>query len=103
MDAVTTGYALGVPELPDVEVFRRRLARNALHHRISRIEIVDPTVLRDVSRQRLARALHGHELVRTRRHGKHLLVAIDEVGWLVLHFGMTGFLAVATGVEPATG
>lgn len=60
-------------------------------------------VLRKVSRQRLARTLHGRELVRTRRHGKHLLVAVDEVGWLVLHFGMTGFLSFAQAGEPATG
>jgi formamidopyrimidine-DNA glycosylase len=36
------------------------------------------------------------------RHGKHLLVAIDEVGWLVLHFGMTGFLAFGEDVEAET-
>ena len=96
------GYILRVPELPDVEAFRRRLASNGLHRRISHLEVPDPTVLRGVSRQRLARALKGRELVRTRRHGKHLLVAVDDDGWLVLHFGMTGFLAFAGDGESAS-
>jgi formamidopyrimidine-DNA glycosylase len=91
-----------VPELPDVEVFRRRLARSGLHRRMGRVEVPDPTVLRTVSRQRLARTLHDRELVRTRRHGKHLLVAVDEVGWLVLHFGMTGSLVFRQAGEPGT-
>ncbi len=92
-----------MPELPDVEVFRRRLADNGLHQRITRLEVPDPTVLRSVSRQRLARALHGRQLVRTRRHGKHLLVSVEGDGWLVLHFGMTGLLAFPRAGEPTTG
>jgi formamidopyrimidine-DNA glycosylase len=80
-----------MPDLPDVEVFRRRLARGGLHREIERVEVRDPIVLRGVGRDRLRRTLQGNELTSTRRHGKHLFASTDGV-WLVEHFGMTGYL-----------
>jgi formamidopyrimidine-DNA glycosylase len=91
-----------VPELPDVEVYRRRLEHSGLHRRIDRVRVGDSTVLRAVSRQRLVRALNGRELVRCGRHGKHLFAetAEGEVT-LVMHFGMTGLLEVDRRPEQA--
>jgi formamidopyrimidine-DNA glycosylase len=80
-----------MPELPDVETFRRRLAHTGLHREIGRVEVRDPTMLQGVRRDRLRRALRGHELTTTRRHGKHLFARTDGA-WLVEHFGMTGYL-----------
>lgn len=84
-----------MPELPDVEVFRRRLARRALHRRITDVDARDAQVLDGVSRPGLRDALRGRHLDSTRRHGKHLLVALQEGGWLTLHFGMTAYAEVA--------
>jgi formamidopyrimidine-DNA glycosylase len=81
-----------MPELPDVEVFRRRIAGCCLHRRIQAVRAHDPRVLRGVGRQRFRRALTGSELETTRRHGKHLFVELSGSGWLVMHFGMTGFV-----------
>jgi formamidopyrimidine-DNA glycosylase len=81
-----------VPELPDVEVFRRRLAASGLRRRIDRVDVRDSRLLRKVQRERLRRALEGRRLSSTRRHGKHLFVRITGEGWLVMHFGMTGRL-----------
>lgn len=81
-----------MPELPDVEAFRRHLSAGSLQRPIARVEVVDPYLLRDTSRQRLGRALKRTTLVGTRRHGKHLFAETSGGGWLVLHFGMTGFL-----------
>lgn len=92
------GYRPAMPELPDVEVFRRRLERDCLGRRIDRVRVSDPTLLREVSRNRLETTLRGQELRGTRRHGKHLFAAVDD-GWLVLHFGMTGFLEWRPGSE----
>jgi formamidopyrimidine-DNA glycosylase len=83
-----------VPELPDVEVFRRSFARSGLHREIGRVEVRDPALLRGVHRDRLRQTLRGHELTTTRRHGKHLFAKTDEA-WLVEHFGMTGYLQPA--------
>ena len=79
-----------MPELPDVENYRRYLVRHALKQRIARVHVGDRRALR-VPAAELQRRLKGHSLKRTRRHGKHLLVDVDG-GWLTMHFGMTGHL-----------
>lgn len=80
-----------MPELPDVEVFRRRIARNALHRRIQAVHAPDDLLLEDISASALKRRLGGHTLESTDRHGKYLFVELgDHAGWLLLHFGMTG-------------
>jgi formamidopyrimidine-DNA glycosylase len=89
-----------MPELPDVEAFRRYLGTTSLRREVTRLRVQDPTALQDVTRQRLARALKGKRLVETRRHGKHLFVATSGADWLVLHFGMTGRLEYGDGRAP---
>jgi len=83
-----------MPELPDVEVYRRRLAHAGLHRPIDRVRVRDSTVLRGFSSQRVTRALRGHRLVDTSRRGKHLCAAMSDPATLVMHFGMTGVLQV---------
>jgi formamidopyrimidine-DNA glycosylase len=88
-----------VPELPDVEVYRRTLARTSLHRRIDRVRVRDDSMLRGVTGRRLSAALRGHELEATHRHGKHLLVDVSDGGELALHFGMTGHLETGDEVD----
>ena len=86
-----------MPELPDVEIFKRYLDANALHQAIGRVAVEDARILGDLAPDRLAEALTGARLDGSRRHGKHLLVHLSEGrGWLTLHFGMTGGLAYFT-------
>lgn len=82
-----------MPELPDVEYFKRYLDATALHHRIQRVHVQAPALLRGLSPQALGRRLHHQRLEGTHRHGKYLFATIDSCGWLVLHFGMTGRLS----------
>lgn len=81
-----------MPELPDVEVFKRYLDATALHQEIEGIAVSDERILAGVSPQSLGRRLTGHALAETGRHGKHLFARADGAGWLRLHFGMSGFL-----------
>jgi len=81
-----------MPELPDVEVFKRVLARSALGKTIERVVVNDKRILGDLAAQTFIKRLQGASLVATRRYGKHLLANIDSGGWLTLHFGMTGAL-----------
>jgi formamidopyrimidine-DNA glycosylase len=91
-----------MPELPDVEIFRRRVESKALNQAIERVEVAAPALLEGVSGRALARALLHHRFALTHRHGKHLFVRIDPGDWLVLHFGMDGDLAYygGTGERP---
>lgn len=83
-----------MPELPDVETFRRYLDAHALHKRIAGVHVAADRVLRDLSPGQLERHLEGREISSTRRHGKHLLAVLDDGTCLTLHFGMTGHLQV---------
>jgi len=81
-----------MPELPDVEGFKKVLEKNALKKTISAVIVSDARILGDLSVRKLAAALKGAKLVAALRHGKHLMAHIDGDGWLVLHFGMSGGL-----------
>jgi formamidopyrimidine-DNA glycosylase len=81
-----------MPELPDVENFRRYLNATSLHQRIISVDVRDAYVLKGVSARALARRLKERSFESSRRHGKHLFVRANGDLWLRLHFGMTGSL-----------
>jgi formamidopyrimidine-DNA glycosylase len=83
---------LDMPELPDVETFKRYLDATALHQVIRAAHVLRDEILQGITRRRLQRALHGRQLCAGHRHGKYLSVRLDDDARLVLHFGMTGFL-----------
>ena len=81
-----------MPELPEVERFKRYFDATSLHQRINDVDVRNAYVLKDVTARELARALKGHRFESSRRHGKHLFVYAGGQLWLRLHFGMTGSL-----------
>jgi formamidopyrimidine-DNA glycosylase len=81
-----------MPELPEVETFKRYLDATSLHQRITGVDVESAYVLKGVSVRSLARQLKGRRFASSRRHGKHLFVRADGELWLRLHFGMTGSL-----------
>jgi formamidopyrimidine-DNA glycosylase len=81
-----------MPELPEVETFKRYLDSTSLHQRINNVEVRDAYVLKRVSARELARRLKGRRFENSHRHGKHLFVRAGDELWLRLHFGMTGSL-----------
>jgi formamidopyrimidine-DNA glycosylase len=78
-----------VPELPDVEGFRRTFAKRATGKRVRAVQRIDTSMLRNTSPQGLARALKGRRFDSPERQGKLLICPADGVA-LLLHFGMTG-------------
>ncbi len=81
-----------MPELPDVEIFKRYLDATSLHQRIDDVDVRNAYILKETSARELARGLKGRRFESSRRHGKHLFVRADGKLWLRLHFGMTGSL-----------
>ena len=80
-----------MPELPEVESARRRVARALEGRRIERVFTVDdPIVYEGVTPRRFARALRGRLVRALHRKGKHLWMALDERPFPLFHFGMTG-------------
>lgn len=94
-----------MPELPEVETFRRFAERHALHQPVREVRVFTPRILEGVTESKLKKNVEGHSLRGTRRVGKHLLIEIepgrtaDAPGWLFLHFGMTGYLSYSKGDE----
>ncbi|MFJ8078369.1 Fpg/Nei family DNA glycosylase [Streptomyces sp. NPDC096176] len=89
-----------MPELPDVEGFRKTLRDCGTGRRIAKVEIRDSGVLRAVTPQRLRRELEGRRLGVPRRHGKWLLSPVGAGLTLVWHFGMTGELLCTSLDDP---
>jgi len=83
-----------MPELPDVETFKRYVDSTSLNHRIKKVEVDAPRMLR-IAPRILRKALEGSEFSKTERLGKHLLIRVKGGPWLVLHFGMSGMLEYA--------
>jgi formamidopyrimidine-DNA glycosylase len=80
-----------MPELPDVEGFRRYWSRYMTGKQVSRVEVPAPAIVRNRSAQALGRALSGRRFGRPDRHGKWMIAGTDGPT-LLLHFGMTGGL-----------
>jgi formamidopyrimidine-DNA glycosylase len=80
-----------MPELPDVEGFRRLLERHGKGRRIRDVEVLDDTVVRNTNPATLRRGLAGRHLEPPERRGKWLVAPTDGPT-LLLHFGMTGSL-----------
>lgn len=81
-----------MPELPDVEVYRRYAARLARGKKISSVSVYDPRIIRGSGLQALENRLRGRSIARLGRHGKNLFLWLDRGGGLAMHFGMTGRL-----------
>lgn len=87
-----------MPELPDIEGFRRALAQHLPGRRVERVRVLDAGVLNAVSPSALGRRLHGHRFGEPARYGKWLMLPAGP-GALVIHCGMTGRPYVATHEE----
>jgi formamidopyrimidine-DNA glycosylase len=79
-----------VPELPEVETVRRRLAPVLVGATIERAEIVDPRLTRPVEPGIVAGRLVGESVARVDRRGKYLLWRLQSGRTLVVHLRMTG-------------
>jgi formamidopyrimidine-DNA glycosylase len=88
-----------VPELPDVEAYRRFFQERAAGRTVRRVVVPDPTIVRNATPAALDRALRGHRFSDPERHGKWLLAWTDAGPALLMHFGMTGDL-IWSGEEP---
>lgn len=89
-----------MPELPDVEIYKRRLDKHGLKRRIAKVTVSDARILAGLPAARLRKALEGRRFEASRRRGKHLLARLDKDGWATFHFGMTGDLVPFEGDEP---
>ncbi|KIH76638.1 DNA-(apurinic or apyrimidinic site) lyase [Geoalkalibacter ferrihydriticus] len=88
-----------MPELPEVETVRRGLAPHVRGRRITRI-LVRNAGLRQPVPSDLQHRFSGALVHEIQRRGKYLLFGTD-VGWMILHLGMSGVLRLVDSSQPA--
>jgi formamidopyrimidine-DNA glycosylase len=79
-----------VPELPEVETVRTRLAPDLEGRTIARARIDDVRLVRPELPETIAAALEGLRVERVERRGKYLLLRFDDGETLAIHLRMTG-------------
>ncbi len=79
-----------MPELPEVETYKRYLDKTSLKQVIKEVKIIDTRVL-NVDDSYLIKSVKDKHFESSTRHGKYVLVHLKPK-YLVLHFGMTGEL-----------
>src|SRR5262245_34240027 len=84
-----------MPELPEVEVTRRRIAPLLVGRPIARVRTTSDSYFFLTRPARLRRALAGRSVTALARQGKYLIGELDDRSRLVLHLGMTGQLFAA--------
>jgi len=87
-----------MPELPEVEVTRRGIARRLVGRSIAGVTVREPRLRWPIPAA--VRALAGRTVRAVGRRGKYLLLDCGD-GHLILHLGMSGSLRlVAAGTDP---
>ena len=81
-----------MPELPEVEVTRRRLTPILVGRVIERVETTKDSYFFLTKPEALKRGLAGRRVAELKRVGKYLLAELDGGDRLLLHLGMTGQL-----------
>jgi formamidopyrimidine-DNA glycosylase len=79
-----------MPELPEVETIRSRLAPRLEGRTVERVEIVDPRLTRPEPPEAIAAALEGERIARLGRRGKYLVFEFESGRHLLVHLRMTG-------------
>lgn len=98
-----------MPELPELEIARRQLARWTEGRALTSAHLPDPAVVRRALSSRPSDAvpdaaaalapLIGRAPTAHRRHGKRLALVLGDLA-LCAHFGMTGWFARRPAAEP---
>jgi formamidopyrimidine-DNA glycosylase len=81
-----------VPELPEVEVTRRRIEPFLVGRTLAGVLTTAPSYFFLTPPRRLARQLAGRTVSQLVRRGKYLVADLDDGRRLLLHLGMTGQL-----------
>ncbi len=79
-----------MPELPDIVVYIEALEKRILGHRLQRIQIASPFLVRTASPP--TSDAEAKQVVELRRLGKRICIGLEDELWLVLHLMIAGRL-----------
>ncbi len=91
-----------MPELPEVETWRRLVLRNLIGKRIEQCRVAnDRIIFDDASPAAVRKALRGARIEDADRRGKYLWLLLDRRPWPLFHFGMTGSFILQSSADAA--
>jgi formamidopyrimidine-DNA glycosylase len=79
-----------MPELPDIVVYLEALEKRIFGHRLQRIQIASPFLVRTATPP--TSDAEGKQVVELRRLGKRICIGLEDELWLVLHLMIAGRL-----------
>ncbi|HUI78915.1 MAG TPA: DNA-formamidopyrimidine glycosylase family protein [Bryobacteraceae bacterium] len=79
-----------MPELPDVTIYVEALRERIVGHKLNRLVIRGPFLLRTVTPP--VQSLEGKQVVDVRRMGKQIVIGFERHLWLSLHLKIAGRL-----------
>ena len=79
-----------MPELPDITIYIEALQKRILNHKLKRVRVRSPFLLRTASPP--VQAAEGQEVIALRRLGKRICIGVEGDLWLVLHLMIAGRL-----------
>lgn len=85
-----------MPELPEVEVTRLRIAPKLVGRKVQKVLVVPSNYFFLTPPKELAKRLTGRRVAALARHGKYLIATLDDGARLLMHLGMTGQLFTAS-------
>ncbi|MEO0338236.1 MAG: DNA-formamidopyrimidine glycosylase family protein [Bacteroidota bacterium] len=81
-----------MPELPEVNTFKRYFDKSALDQKIQQTIVHDDKIIRNASGEAFENLMQGRTFVSSYRRGKYLFAKMENGHDVLLHFGMTGDL-----------
>lgn len=75
-----------------METFKRYFDKTSLHQPVTHVTVFSPEILVETSTTQMKESMEGHEFTESIRYGKYLFGKLDNELFLIIHFGMTGFL-----------
>ena len=95
-----------MPELPEVETVRAKLAPVLTGRRFESVQIADARLVRPYEPAEVAAELIGERVAAVERRGKYVIVRFESGRVLLIHLRMTGSRSAATpscGASTVTG
>jgi len=86
-----------MPELPEVENYRKYLQGTSLDQKIIKVEVDDPKLTKPDLESILD--LKGLSFIDTNRIGKYLFLKLSNNEFLLMHFGLTGSVSYFRDIE----
>ena len=81
-----------MPELPEVNTFKKYFDGTSLHQQILDVSISDGKIIRNIAEDDFVEKLSGQSFVSSYRRGKYLFGQLDNQAHVLFHFAMTGDL-----------